>query len=534
MASSPTKRLPMIVDIAIDTNGKQMYQVHETSKLVRKEMPKSTSFTDSPAAQFEFLDEMSDKLVLPLQLHPAESAPQLEVSVDETTHSSPESSHQNTDNIWSDDVQAAFEEVLAIVPKNGLNKIKIAGRLCGRNELISDYILAKTGKVRSRKQVSSHIQVIKNMGQKQDVIRLINEGPTFASQLEMDEHTRHFEDVFAMINHNKLLGVNSVVGSGRVRRHLLAPLIRPKRARLPDSYVGVRNICFAIDNQVAGERPFVLSIQNGAPVTPLTVKDNAAISGRFPGLEEFSDSAVPVIHNMVRFFSPLQLPQNYSIEHGLRTSFVLELALDAQVSSFTTVFLFGTEVLKVNEPDFQPNTSQPFLVKFWKCFFLQLMHQPASLDAAYKGITVKQVIYSSLSASPHMIPKRDVRAVLLWEFAKTDDFHQATASTSRLFLPLRQTHIHSAPLPNYTPSMGNFVPQQMLNHSPLAQNYMPPMPKYSPLRPWYSAENTEPVALREGPVPAMGYFQMQPHMYHPSANVNLGSVHVKEEVDGLY
>ncbi|KAM0749100.1 TEA-domain-containing protein [Meredithblackwellia eburnea MCA 4105] len=66
-------------------------------------------------------------------------------------------------DVWPEDVEEAFHTALGIIPKLGRKKVMVHGKPCGRNELIADYIRRKTGKVRSRKQVSSHIQVLKNM-----------------------------------------------------------------------------------------------------------------------------------------------------------------------------------------------------------------------------------------------------------------------------------------------------------------------------------------------------------------------------------
>ncbi|KAK9324964.1 TEA/ATTS domain family-domain-containing protein [Lipomyces orientalis] len=82
-------------------------------------------------------------------------------------------------SIWSPDVEEAFMEAIGKIPKVGRRKITVNGRPCGRNELISDFILRKTGKVRTRKQVSSHIQVLKHLLKDDaEFMNLVSDTPT--------------------------------------------------------------------------------------------------------------------------------------------------------------------------------------------------------------------------------------------------------------------------------------------------------------------------------------------------------------------
>ncbi|KAF9278552.1 hypothetical protein BGZ68_008504 [Mortierella alpina] len=66
------------------------------------------------------------------------------------------------EEVWPADVEKVFYDALEVIPKLGRRKVLVDGKPCGRNELIADYIYKRTNKVRTRKQVSSHIQVLKN------------------------------------------------------------------------------------------------------------------------------------------------------------------------------------------------------------------------------------------------------------------------------------------------------------------------------------------------------------------------------------
>ena len=68
------------------------------------------------------------------------------------------------EKLWEPDVEQHLQDAIELFPECGRRKFQSFehGRKLGRNEMISEYIKSKTGKVRTHKQVSSRIQAYKS------------------------------------------------------------------------------------------------------------------------------------------------------------------------------------------------------------------------------------------------------------------------------------------------------------------------------------------------------------------------------------
>lgn len=336
-------------------------------------------------------------------------------------------------SIWSPDVEKAFMEALKRIPHVGRRKITVHGRPCGRNELISEYIQRKTGKIRTRKQVSSHIQVLKhllrddpsfmelvveNPPERQAKIAVVS--PIFsknsAGKKEQDvrRNTQQRTDYFMDSPTNELGGQNSQSISENT------PCPVPKS--FPDLQSEIKSDDLK-SNKISGNNgnflmPLNFSMYQYMPAaqpqilrsysqlirpqleSPVKQKQSSKLMSRFPtvshGLSQEYPETVPVIYGKAKFNLPLG---SSTVEGSLFKSDVEFIANMNGINSntpqtnsnsnssstrshqwdcITKVFTLGNEVLTLIEPiRTQQNFSQrtetlylPFANDFWAAFIV--------------------------------------------------------------------------------------------------------------------------------------------------------------------
>ncbi|XP_003741468.1 transcriptional enhancer factor TEF-3-like [Galendromus occidentalis] len=132
----------------------------------------ASSSRDAPRSEAEGDGVWTEASSSPIPFEGTGPGPPMQAGM-RVTPSELESRPGELECVWTPDVEEAFQEAVRLYPIRGQRRSMVdeGGKRYGRNELIARHIKYRTGKIRTRKQVSSHVQVLARRETRENRVR---------------------------------------------------------------------------------------------------------------------------------------------------------------------------------------------------------------------------------------------------------------------------------------------------------------------------------------------------------------------------
>ncbi|XP_043535291.1 transcriptional enhancer factor TEF-1-like isoform X4 [Chiloscyllium plagiosum] len=331
-------------------------------------------------------------------------------SPDHNSETMNDSIEKNLDNdaegVWSPDIEQSFQEALAIYPPCGRRKIILSdeGKMYGRNELIARYIKLRTGKTRTRKQVSSHIQVLARRKSREIHSKLKTPeffqcwpGAVTSGEAGSSQDVKPFIlQPFAVqpnVNHSPLLAAwqGHCIGSAKIRLVEFSAFMEQQRD--PDTY---------------NKHLFVHIGQSSPSYNEALLEsvDIRQIYDKFPekkgGLKELFEKGTPNTFFLVKFWADLSIhtQDEAGMFYGVTSQY--ESAENMTITCSSKVCSFGKQVVEKVETEYARFENGRFLYRIHRSpmceYLINFIHKLKQLPEKYmmnsvlENFTILQVV----------------------------------------------------------------------------------------------------------------------------------------------
>jgi len=316
---------------------------------------------------------------------------------------------KDEDGVWSADIEQAFKESLQIYPPCGRRKIILSeeGKMYGRNEMIARYILLKTGKKRTRKQVSSHIQVLARRMQREkqggtkgegSPVNIADATREIISRVPRETYQNPGSEVPQSVSHHsRAPEIQSYLGNSQLHLNAFNVQVSQQKEEISvdDSFDdrGFTHTFLALENDQ-------ISINESESISIMQLSDKFHSSDNSQtGLLQMYETGPKDSFYLIKFWADLRFEEDPDMTKSYEMNTIFETAINRQIEVQTAAYSFGEEAVSKCEmvrPIEPSTTSYKFEVNTPLCRYgtgfierlLDLRPERAKMDKVLEHFTV--------------------------------------------------------------------------------------------------------------------------------------------------